>query len=187
VNKLFGIRFSDSVALSAVIAGLALGCGSDPTRPPAGLHTTATGLQYIDFVLGTGATPVVGREVAVHYTARRMDGTKFDSSRDHGTPFRFVIGGGQVIPGFDEGVREMKVGGVRRLIIPARLAWGEGGVPGVVPAGASVIFDLELLEVDSATPGPSRGKTLGHNKPLHAASALGVRWRCGLLASRARA
>jgi hypothetical protein len=113
------------------VTGLLMACGSGPARPE--VHTTESGLQYIDFVLGSGAYAEPGQTVTLHYTARRLDGTKFDSSLDHGEPFQFVIGGGHVIPGFDEGVRHMRVGGQRRLIIPPNLAFGDRGIPGIVP------------------------------------------------------
>jgi peptidylprolyl isomerase len=109
---------------------------------------TETGLQYIDIEVGTGASPQTGQTVEVHYTGWLADGTKFDSSLDRGQPFSFVIGAGQVIPGWDEGVASMKVGGKRRLIIPPELAYGESGYPGVIPANAELIFDVELLSVE---------------------------------------
>jgi len=108
---------------------------------------TATGLQFIDIKVGTGASPQTGQTVEVHYTGWLADGTKFDSSRDRGLPFSFAIGTGQVIPGWDEGVASMKVGGQRRLIIPPELGYGAQGYPGVIPANAQLIFDVELLSI----------------------------------------
>jgi FKBP-type peptidyl-prolyl cis-trans isomerase len=125
--------------------GLLVACASDPVRPE--VHTSETGLQYIDFVVGSGAYAEPGQTVTLDYTARLLDGTKFDSSLDHGETFQFVIGGGHVIPGFDEGVRHMRVGGHRRLIIPPSLAYGDRGIPGIVPPGAIILFDLDLLGV----------------------------------------
>jgi peptidylprolyl isomerase len=108
---------------------------------------TATGLQIIDIKVGTGASPQTGQTVEVHYTGWLADGTKFDSSRDRGQPFTFVIGTGQVIKGWDEGVASMKVGGQRRLIIPPALGYGASGSPPVIPANAQLIFDVELLSI----------------------------------------
>jgi peptidylprolyl isomerase len=108
---------------------------------------TTSGLQFIDIKVGTGASPQTGQTVEVHYTGWLADGTKFDSSRDRGLPFSFAIGTGQVIPGWDEGVASMKVGGQRRLIIPPELGYGAQGYPGVIPANAQLIFDVELLSI----------------------------------------
>jgi FKBP-type peptidyl-prolyl cis-trans isomerase len=107
---------------------------------------TESGLKYTDEVVGTGASPSPGKTVAVHYTGTLQDGTKFDSSRDRGTPFEFKIGMGEVIKGWDEGVMTMKVGGKRKLIVPPEL--GYGAKPnGPIPANSTLIFDVELLEV----------------------------------------
>jgi len=109
--------------------------------------TTPSGLKYIDLKEGTGPTPQRGQRVKVHYTGTLKDGTKFDSSVDRGTPFEFVIGVGQVIRGWDEGVSTMKVGGKRTLIIPAELGYGAAGAGGVIPPNAELHFDVELLDV----------------------------------------
>jgi len=109
--------------------------------------TTATGLKYIDVVVGKGASPVAGKQVTVHYTGTLDNGKKFDSSVDRKEPFTFVIGVGQVIPGWDEGVMTMKVGGKRKLIIPAKLGYGSRGAGGVIPPNATLHFDVELLNV----------------------------------------
>ena len=110
--------------------------------------TTPSGLQYIDEKVGDGAAPQKGKRVTVHYTGTLTDGKKFDSSRDRGQPFKFVIGVGQVIAGWDEGVMSMKVGGKRKLIIPANLGYGARGAGGVIPPNAELHFDVELLGVD---------------------------------------
>jgi FKBP-type peptidyl-prolyl cis-trans isomerase FkpA len=110
--------------------------------------TTPSGLSYVDEQVGTGASPSKGKRVTVHYTGTLTDGKKFDSSRDRGQPFKFVIGVGQVIAGWDEGVMSMKVGGRRKLIIPSNLGYGARGAGGVIPPNAELHFDVELLGVD---------------------------------------
>jgi peptidylprolyl isomerase len=114
---------------------------------PAKTVTTASGLKYVDVKVGSGASPVKGKQVKVHYTGTLENGKKFDSSVDRKEPFAFDIGVGQVIPGWDEGVMSMKVGGKRKLIIPAKLGYGERGAGGVIPPNATLLFDVELLEV----------------------------------------
>jgi peptidylprolyl isomerase len=109
--------------------------------------TTASGLKYTDVKVGTGATPKKGQTVIVHYVGTLENGTKFDSSRDRGQPFDFIIGTGQVIKGWDEGLSTMKVGGRRNLIIPAKLGYGERGAGGAIPPNATLLFDVELLGV----------------------------------------
>ena len=109
--------------------------------------TTASGLQYVDDVVGEGASPTAGQKVTVHYTGTFPDGRKFDSSRDRSDPFVFVIGKGQVIAGWDEGVMSMKVGGRRTLTVPAHLGYGARGAGGVIPPNATLLFDVELLGV----------------------------------------
>lgn len=110
------------------------------------LITTDSGLQYVELVEGTGAQPQAGQTVVVHYTGTLTDGSKFDSSRDRNQPFSFKIGAGQVIAGWDEGLSTMKIGGRRKLVIPAKLGYGDRGV-GPIPGGATLIFDVELLKV----------------------------------------
>ncbi|MDZ8107201.1 MAG: FKBP-type peptidyl-prolyl cis-trans isomerase [Nostoc sp. DedQUE12a] len=109
--------------------------------------TTPSGLKYVELKEGTGATPERGQTVEVHYTGTLEDGTKFDSSRDRGQPFKFKIGVGQVIKGWDEGLSTMKVGGRRNLIIPPDLGYGSRGAGGVIPPNATLLFDVELLGV----------------------------------------
>lgn len=109
--------------------------------------TTSSGLKYIDMEVGTGESPSRGQGVSVHYTGTLEDGTKFDSSVDRNKPFSFTIGVGRVIPGWDEGVATMQVGGKRRLIIPPDLGYGAHGAGGVIPPNATLIFDVELLEI----------------------------------------
>ena len=110
--------------------------------------TTPSGLKYIDTEVGTGASPTKGQTVKVHYTGTLTDGKKFDSSVDRGQPFSFKIGVGQVIKGWDEGVATMKVGGKRTLIIPPDLGYGERGAGGLIPGNATLLFDVELLDIN---------------------------------------
>ena len=150
-----------------VIAGLALvACGGDEEGGPAATpaaspqaaeggpppvsgeaRVTDSGLKIIDIDVGSGEEAQAGRNVSVHYTGWLADGTKFDSSLDRGQPFVFPLGAGRVIRGWDEGVVGMKVGGKRRLIIPADLAYGSGGRPPRIPPNAELTFDVELLEI----------------------------------------
>ena len=109
--------------------------------------TTASGLQIKDLVVGTGQRAQVGDTAFVHYTGWLVDGTKFDSSFDRGVPIEFVIGAGQVIKGWDEGIASMNVGGKRELTIPSDLAYGNRSVGGVIPAAATLIFEVELIEL----------------------------------------
>jgi peptidylprolyl isomerase len=109
--------------------------------------TTASGLKYVDVIVGKGASPTVGKQVKVHYTGTLENGKKFDSSVDRNEPFSFAIGVGQVIRGWDEGVMTMKVGGKRKLIIPSKLGYGARGAGGVIPPNATLLFDVELLDV----------------------------------------
>lgn len=112
---------------------------------------TAAGLETIDTVVGTGATPKTGQTCVMHYTGwlyeNGQKGQKFDSSVDRGQPFSFAIGTGQVIKGWDEGVATMQVGGKRTLIIPPELGYGARGAGGVIPPNATLLFEVELLEV----------------------------------------
>lgn len=121
-----------------------------PTASPVGkVITTASGLQYQDEVMGTGAVAKAGQTVAVQYTGTLTDGKKFDSSYDHGSePFSFQLGTGQVIKGWDEGVAGMKVGGKRKLVIPAILGYGSQDVGnGLIPPNSVLIFEVELVGV----------------------------------------
>lgn len=104
-------------------------------------------LEIVDIEVGTGKTADVGQRVSVHYTGTLEDGTKFDSSKDRNAPFEFNLGRGEVIKGWDQGVQGMKEGGKRKLIIPSHLAYGKRGVPGVIPPGATLIFEVELLSI----------------------------------------
>jgi peptidylprolyl isomerase len=137
-------------------AGIFTSCQRKPVRDIAKLQelqrmgtiTTTSGLQYGDIHVGTGNSPTQGQRVTVHYTGVLADGgKKFDSSVDRDEPFTFTIGVGQVIQGWDEGVMSMKVGGKRRLIIPPHLGYGAFGAGRVIPPNATLIFDVELLNI----------------------------------------
>lgn len=117
---------------------------SNPAPIPNPLPTTLTANDY---VVGTGAEATSGKTVTVNYIGMLPNGQVFDASASHGQPFSFTLGGGQVIKGWDQGIVGMKVGGKRRLIIPADLAYGNQAVGGVIPANATLIFDVELLDV----------------------------------------
>jgi peptidylprolyl isomerase len=148
------------VAASLVLAGCQKAKNTDtvqvePTKQQESKtmsrHTLDSGLEYEIVKEGTGETPQKGKQVTVHYTGWLDDngkpGTKFDSSVDRGQAFTFVIGTGQVIKGWDEGVMGMKVGEKRRLIIPANLGYGARGAGRSIPGNATLIFDVELLKV----------------------------------------
>lgn len=126
-------------------ASLALKKELDDKYPNA--RTTASGLIIANEVEGTGMEAIVGKTVSVHYTGRLMDGTVFDSSIERGDPIDFPLGAGRVIKGWDEGIAELKVGGKATFIIPFHLAYGERGYPPVIPAKATLEFDVELVDV----------------------------------------
>lgn len=122
---------------------------ANPALPVPGVNTITTdsGLQYQDLKVGNGPAAAAGNTVSVHYTGWLVDGTKFDSSRDRNAPFEFTLGRGGVIKGWDEGVAGMQVGGVRKLFIPPDLAYGDRGVGNIIPPGATLVFEVELLEI----------------------------------------
>ena len=129
--------------------------GSPPAPGSSKLDAKGKELQKIDVKVGSGAEAVKGKAVIVHYTGWLYDpstsqkGAKFDSSRDRNVPFGFLLGEGRVIRGWEEGVQGMKVGGQRTLIIPPDMGYGERGAGGVIPPNATLIFDVELIEVKS--------------------------------------
>ncbi len=138
-----------------IVAALFLALGATaPAANMANAGQTPAGpqLKITDTKVGTGAVATPGHSVTVHYTGwlyvNGAKGTKFDSSVDRGTPFTFALGAGQVIPGWDQGVAGMKVGGKRTLIIPPALGYGDNGAGGgLIPPGATLIFDVQLLSV----------------------------------------
>jgi FKBP-type peptidyl-prolyl cis-trans isomerase len=149
-----------SVIALAITAGFAQGgatrkpaakkpgtAASGPTKVTGDPTRTASGLEYWDLKVGTGATAATGQNVKVHYTGWLTTGKKFDSSVGTGKPFAFRLGASEVIKGWDLGVPGMKVGGKRQLRIPPNLAYGEKGYPGAIPANATLIFDVQLVAV----------------------------------------
>ena len=142
---------SGAGALSALAVAPQEGKPMEPAKDAAGAAgkeiVTATGLKYVDQKVGTGAEAHIGDVVTVHYTGWLLDGTKFDSSRDRNQPFKFKLGAGQVIKGWDQGVAGMRVGGKRKLTIPSELGYGKQGAGGVIPPGSTLIFEVELLTI----------------------------------------
>jgi peptidylprolyl isomerase len=134
-----------SLFLSALV--LAPAAAHAATKRP---HTVVLpdGLKYVDLKIGSGPQPSAGQTVRVHYVGRLLDGTKFDSSRDRGQPFEFALGQGSVIAGWDEGVKTMRVGGRRKLIVPPQLGYGAQGAGDKIPPDATLIFDIELLGIE---------------------------------------
>jgi FKBP-type peptidyl-prolyl cis-trans isomerase len=121
---------------------------SGPTKVNGNGTKTASGLEYWDIKVGMGATAAPGHTVKVHYTGWLTTGKKFDTSVGTGKPFKFNLGAGEVIKGWDEGVAGMKVGGKRQLRIPPDLGYGDQGSPGAIPPGATLIFDVLLVAVE---------------------------------------
>jgi FKBP-type peptidyl-prolyl cis-trans isomerase FkpA len=136
----------------ALLAGLIAACGGKPGAAPA---SGVSSMQSVQLKAGTGEGITAGKIAVVQYTgwlyeasAKDNKGKQFDSSRTGGQPFRFPVGTGQVIKGWDQGVVGMKVGESRRLIIPADLAYGDSGAGGVIPPGATLVFDIDLIAIE---------------------------------------
>jgi FKBP-type peptidyl-prolyl cis-trans isomerase len=142
-------RCATVLCIMSLLGAFAIAQSPDAPANVSGIkkHSTSTGLEYWDVVVGTGTEARTGKTVSVHYTGWLTNGKKFDSSRDSGRPFNFELGAGRVIKGWDEGVAGMKIGGKRQLRIPAELAYGAKGVPNVIPPNSTLVFDVELLEV----------------------------------------
>lgn len=144
-----------AVLVSFSLAACSKGCNTPTGETGAagdkGASTTGgsvTDLKIEDQKVGTGATAESGKTVSVHYTGWLTDGKKFDSSVDRKAPFKFRLGAGEVIRGWDQGVSGMKVGGKRKLTIPPQMAYGERGAGGVIPPNATLVFEVELLGVE---------------------------------------
>ena len=151
IRVLFSSKTLINVLLASVF-GLLQCAQTSSAADNMAVVKTASGLQYQDVVIGKGAVATPGHPVQVHYTGwlQNKDGSagqKFDSSKDRGEPFAFSLGGGQVIRGWDEGVAGMRVGGMRKLIIPAVLGYGSQGAGGAIPPNANLLFDVELLAI----------------------------------------
>ena len=150
-------RIISALSLPAAAVVLAFGTLAGCARPPLPAVAPANqvaALEVTELVVGQGAAATPGSKVSVHYTGWMYDqtrperkGAEFDSSRKSGQPFSFVLGQKQVIAGWDQGVTGMKAGGQRRLVIPSALAYGDRGAGGVIPPGATLVFDVELLGV----------------------------------------
>jgi len=156
MKKLFVLTMA--LGLAVVLAAPLTAQDTKPANAPqtekkdeSKMHRTPSGLQYEDTKVGTGATPQKGQTCVMHYTGWLWEngakGKKFDSSVDSGKPFAFPIGQGRVIKGWDEGVATMKVGGKRTLLIPPQLGYGARGYPGAIPPNATLLFDVELLDL----------------------------------------
>lgn len=128
-------------------AGAGGGEAAGDTTCPQEEVSTASGLKIRDIECGEGEEAVPGATVSVHYVGTLDSGEQFDSSRERNQPFQFALGSGQVIPGWDEGIQGMKVGGVRELTIPPDLGYGAAGSPPVIPPNATLHFEVELLEI----------------------------------------
>ena len=129
--------------IGAALVLLAAGCTNQTEKA----ITTKSGLKYVEIVEGTGPTPQHGQLIEVHYTGWLTNGSKFDSSRDKGKPYSLHLGMGEVIKGWDEALSTMKVGGKRKLTVPPDLAYGTRGASGMIPPGATLIFEVELVAV----------------------------------------
>lgn len=156
MRKLTGARYHRihavaALCLSIVMTGVLAAACVNPAAAAGEETTMPSGLKITDAVVGTGASPKTGQICVMHYTGWLYEdgkkGTKFDSSVDRGQPFEFPIGTGRVIAGWDEGVATMKVGGKRTLTIPPDLGYGASGAGGAIPPNATLIFDVELLDV----------------------------------------
>jgi FKBP-type peptidyl-prolyl cis-trans isomerase len=143
-------RFARLAALAAILAAASLAASPVPSFAKAVPKTvTLPGdLRYLDLRVGKGAPAKAGDNVRVHYVGTLVDGTQFDSSRARNEPFDFPLGGGRVIPGWDEGVVGMRVGGLRKLTVPAALGYGAAGAGDKIPPNATLIFTIELLAIN---------------------------------------
>ncbi len=142
-SRILSVANQKICVLLALIGLFLLPCTGQAAKED--MVTTPSGLQYVDLVAGSGREAKAGDTATVHYTGTLVDGTKFDSSKDHGEPFPFQLGAGRVIKGWDEGVEGMKIGGTRKLVIPPELGYGARGAGAAIPPNAMLIFEVELL------------------------------------------
>ena len=152
--RAIAMMFAGAIVLLVVVVYTTTQARNDRDRAGGAAPTVNQGMKMTDVKEGTGAEAVTGKTVVVHYTGWLYDdskpdhkGTKFDSSRDRGDPFDFPLGAGRVIKGWDQGVAGMKVGGQRTLVIPPEMGYGARGAGGVIPPNATLVFDVELLDV----------------------------------------
>ena len=145
LNSFPGMQPAENMAVGTTTTSISTSTPMDLALNPS--EPLPTELTITDTVVGTGAEAVPGSTVSVNYTGALPDGTVFDASANHGGAFSFPLGAGQVIRGWDQGVAGMKVGGKRRLVIPPGLAYGDQAVGGVIPANATLVFDVELVSV----------------------------------------
>jgi FKBP-type peptidyl-prolyl cis-trans isomerase len=166
------LSFAAACCIVSIV--LSMGCSKKVDEPPSNTFKPSEGtplppgpekLEIIDDAEGKGPEVKNGDKVSVHYTGTLMNGKKFDSSRDKGTPFDFTVGQGGVIKGWDQGVLGMKVGGKRRLVIPSALGYGERGSPPNIPPDAGLKFDIELLEIKNPDAGAAKAATSATAKP----------------------
>lgn len=145
---LLGIFIIILLGVVGFVMSLSKAPEGEPNQPAQQKEIVAPSeLQIEDIVAGKGKEAAIGKLAQVHYIGTLLDGTKFDSSLDRGEPFQFVLGAGQVIQGWDQGVAGMKVGGKRKLTIPPELGYGVQGVPGTIPPNSTLVFEVELLDV----------------------------------------
>jgi FKBP-type peptidyl-prolyl cis-trans isomerase FkpA len=144
-----------ALAIACAAAGALIGCGEKPNNPAAAPASAVNTLESTDLTHGAGAAVAAGQTAVVQYTgwlyepsAPDHKGKEFDSSLKSGAPFRFQLGAGQVIKGWDQGVAGMQIGGKRRLVIPADLAYGDRGAGDVIPPGATLVFDVDLVGIE---------------------------------------
>ncbi len=141
------ISKSGSTPIKTDVGGKSAPISDKSANSASTVKTMENGLKIEDIKIGSGTEAKAGNNVTVNYLGTLLNGTKFDSSYDRGQPFSFLLGGRQVIPGWDEGLLGMKVGGKRKLTIPPALAYGERGVPGAIPENSTLVFEVELLGV----------------------------------------
>jgi FKBP-type peptidyl-prolyl cis-trans isomerase FkpA len=149
------VRHLLPVAIACAVTVALPGCGAKPSSTPTAPASAVSNLEVTDLAHGTGAAVAAGQYAIVQYTgwlyepsAPEHKGKEFDSSLKSGTPFRFQLGAGQVIKGWDQGVAGMQIGGKRRLLIPADLAYGDNGAGDVIPPGATLLFDVDLVGIE---------------------------------------